>query len=129
MKREQAQVPHISESEWLIMRALWARSPATAKDVVAALEVQTHWSPKTVLTLINRLVGKGALGFKKEARAHLYYPKVTERECAAAEGRSFVDRVYGGAIQPMLATFVEEANLSERDIAELRRILDEKAQS
>lgn len=109
------------------MRVLWAKSPATAKDVVAALEAQTDWSPKTVLTLINRLVGKGALGFKKEARSHLYYPKVTERESAAAESQSFLDRVYGGAIQPMLATFVAEANLSERDIAELRRILDEKA--
>ena len=129
MRRQALPGPRISESEWLIMRVLWARSPATAKDVVAALEAQTDWSPKTVLTLINRLVGKGALGFKKEARSHLYYPKVTERESAAAESQSFLDRVYGGAIQPMLAAFVEEANLSERDIAELRRILDEKAKS
>ena len=108
------------------MRALWAKSPATAKEVVAALEPETNWNPKTVLTLINRLVGKGAVGFHKEARSHRYFPKVAERECVREESRSFVDRVYGGAVQPMLAQFVEEANLSERDIAELRRILDEK---
>ena len=109
-----------------VMRVLWARSPASAKDVVSALEAQNRWNPKTILTLINRLVAKGALGFTKAARTHLYYPKVTERECVTAESRSFLERVYGGAVQPMLAQFVEETNLSKQDIAELRRILDEK---
>jgi len=108
------------------MRVLWTKSPATAKDVVSALEAQTRWNPKTILTLINRLVAKGALSYTRQARGHLYYPKVTERECMRAESRSFLERVYGGALQPMLAQFVQEANLSEQDIAELRRILDER---
>lgn len=108
------------------MRVLWTKSPATAKDVVSALEAQTRWNPKTILTLINRLVAKGALSYTRQARSHLYYPKVTERECMRAESRSFLERVYGGALQPMLAQFVQEANLSEQDIAELRRILDER---
>ena len=126
MKRQDSPIPRISDAEWLVMRALWAKSPATAKEVVTALEPEISWNPKTVLTLINRLVGKGAVGFTKEARSHLYYPKVTERECVREASRSFLDRVYGGAVQPMLAEFVEAAKLSERDIAELRRILDEK---
>jgi len=125
MARRMQSLPRISEAEWLVMRVLWAKSPATSKDVVAALEPHTHWNAKTILTLINRLVSKGALGFTKEARAHLYYPKVTERECVRVETRSFLDRVFGGAIPPMLAHLVEESALSEQDIAELRRILDE----
>ena len=120
-------IPQISDAEWLVMRALWAKSPATAKEVVAALETETRWNPKTVLTLINRLVGKGALGFTREARTHLYFPKLTESECVRVESRSFLQRVYGGAVQPMLAQFVKETPLSAQDIAELRRILDEKA--
>jgi BlaI family transcriptional regulator, penicillinase repressor len=51
---------------------------------------------------------------------------VTERECARLESRSFLERVYGGAVQPMLAHFVRETPLSEQEISELRRILDEK---
>jgi BlaI family penicillinase repressor len=125
MKRQT--IPQISDAEWLVMRALWAKSPATAKEVVAALETETRWNPKTVLTLINRLVGKGALGFTREARTHLYFPKLTERECVRVESRSFLERVYGGAVQPMLAHFVKETPLSAHDITELRRILDEKA--
>ena len=124
MKRQA--IPRITEAEWLVMRVLWARSPATAKDIVSALETQSHWSPKTVLTLVNRLVGKGALGFRTEARTRLYYPKVAERDSVRAEGRSFLERVYGGAVQPMLAHFVEDAALSEEDIQGLRRMLDER---
>ena len=126
MDRSSDAIPRISEAEWLVMRALWTKSPATAKEVVVALESETSWNPKTVLTLINRLVGKGAVGFTKESRAHLYYAKVSERECVKVESRSFLERVYGGAVQPMLAQFAEEANLSEQDITELRRILDGK---
>jgi BlaI family transcriptional regulator, penicillinase repressor len=126
MKDAKTSVPRISGAEWLIMRVLWAKSPATAKDVVAALDEETRWNPKTVLTLINRLVDKGAVGFTKEARTHLYSPKVAERDCVRVESRSFLERVYGGAVQPMLAHFVHEAPLSQQDISELRRLLDEK---
>ena len=126
MTRKKASVPRISDAEWLIMRVLWAKSPATAKDVVAALDEEPRWNPKTVLTLINRLVEKGAVGFTKEARTHLYYAKAAERDCVRVESRSFLERVYGGAVQPMLAHFVEETSLTKQDIAELRRILDEK---
>jgi BlaI family transcriptional regulator, penicillinase repressor len=109
------------------MRALWAKSPATAKDLAAAVQAETQWNPKTVLTLINRLAAKGAVGFSGEARQHQYFPKVSERECVRVESRAFRERIFGGAAQPMLAHFVRETNLSEADIAELRRILDEKA--
>jgi BlaI family transcriptional regulator, penicillinase repressor len=121
-----ANVPRISEAEWLVMRVLWTKSPATAGEVVAALESETDWNPKTVLTLINRLVTKGAVGFHKESRAHRYFPKVSERECVRAESRAFRERVFGGAVQPMLAHFVKETDLSAEDIAELRRMLEEK---
>jgi BlaI family transcriptional regulator, penicillinase repressor len=118
-------VPRISEAEWVVMRFLWAKSPATAREIVTSLDLQTRWNAKTILTLINRLVAKGAVGFTKEARNHRYYPKLTERECVRVETRSFLDRVFGGSVQPMLAQFVREADLSERDVTELRRILDE----
>jgi BlaI family penicillinase repressor len=127
MKRQPDPVPRISDAEWLVMKALWAKSPLTAKEVVAALEGETRWSPKTILTLINRLVDKGAVGFTKEARTHRYFPKASESECARVESRSFLNRVYGGALQPMLTHFVQETPLSEDDIDQLKRILDEKS--
>ena len=119
-------VPRISESEWLVMRAFWRRSPRSANDVVDELSSHTDWQPKTVKTLINRLVGKKALGFRRDGRAYLYHPLVGEAECARAESLSFLRRVYHGALTPMVANLLEDEALSDEEIAELRRILDER---
>jgi BlaI family penicillinase repressor len=125
MKRGPTAAARISEAEWLVMKALWAKAPAASRDIVAAVAPRTRWSAKTILTLVRRLVDKGAVGFTRDARVNLYFPKVTERECVGAESRSFLKRVFGGSLTPMLAHFVQESALSERDVAELRRILDE----
>jgi BlaI family penicillinase repressor len=125
MRQRPTASARISEAEWIVMRALWAKAPAASRDIVAAIAPEAHWSAKTILTLVRRLIDKGAVGFTREARANLYFPKVTERECVRAETKSFLKRVFGGSLQPMLAHFVQESELSERDVAELRRILDE----
>jgi BlaI family penicillinase repressor len=58
--------PKISESEWLVMRVLWSKSPLAAQEVFEQLEAATKWKPKTVKTLIDRLVKKGAVKYEKE---------------------------------------------------------------
>ncbi len=121
-------LPKISESEWLVMRVLWSRSPQAANEVFAQLDGKTKWKPKTVKTLIDRLVKKGALKFEKDGRRYRYYPMVSKAECVATERRSFVRRVYGGTTKPMLAAFLEDAELSAEDISELKRILEQKAE-
>ena len=119
-------IPRISEAEWRVMRVLWDDAPATAREVIERLEPVTDWKPKTVKTLLNRLVAKKALGFKKEGREYHYSPLVKERECIEHESRSFLARVYGGALTPMLVSFLEKAELSQEEIADLKRILEDK---
>jgi BlaI family penicillinase repressor len=119
-------LPRISESEWLVMRILWSQGASTANEVVKELSDQTKWKPKTIKTLITRLMNKGAIKFKKEGKKYRYYPAVSESECVGAQRRSFVRRVYGGTMKPMLAAFIEDADLSAEDISELKRILEQK---
>ncbi len=119
-------LPRISESEWLVMRVLWSNSALTANEVVKELTGQTKWKPKTIKTLITRLMQKGALSFKKEGKKYRYYPAVSESACVGAQRRSFVRRVYGGTMKPMLAAFIEDAELSQEDITELKKILEQK---
>jgi len=119
-------IPKISESEWQVMRVLWTQAPATANDVVEALAGSTTWKPKTIKTLLGRLVKKRALGFEKQGRAYLYHPLVDEPECVKAESRSFLRRVYGGALVPMVVNLLEDEELSPDELDELRRILDER---
>ena len=122
-------LPNISESEWQVMRVLWEQSPRTADEVVQALDGQTAWTHRTIKTFLNRLVKKKALGYRNEGRVYHYHPIVQERDCVHAESRSFLDRVYGGALTPMLAHFIQEENLSPQDIAELKSILDRKGRT
>ena len=120
-------IPKISETEWEVMKVLWAKAPLSAGEIIAALTaVDPTWHPKTAKTLLNRLVKKKALGYQKEGRAYLYRPLVKETDCALAESESFLDRVFGGSLKPMLAHLVERKKLTAAEIRELKQLLDEK---
>jgi BlaI family penicillinase repressor len=120
-------IPKISEAEWQVMKTLWKKSPLTANDIVESLSEETPWKRETIRTLVNRLVKKKALDFKKQSRQYLYFPLINESECIMEETKSFLDRVHGGSIEPMLAAFVESEKLSPEKIARLKQILDSKA--
>ena len=95
------------------------------QHIVRFQELQTT-KPKTIKTLLSRLINKKAIGFKKKGREYHYYPLVAEDECIRAESRSFVQRVFGGAAKPMLAAFLENEDLSPEEIKELKRILNKR---
>ena len=69
-------------------------------------------------------LAKGALQYEKAGREYRYSPAVQEADCVRAESRSFLRRVYGGALKPMLATFLEEEDLSQKEIDDLRQLLE-----
>jgi BlaI family penicillinase repressor len=108
------------------MKALWAKSPRTTQQLTHELEPATRWKLKTVLTLLNRLVVKGAVDYEKRGKAHHYFPLLAETETCRAENHSFLQRVYNGSFAPMLAHFVEHAELTPAQIQELKDILDGK---
>ncbi len=119
-------VPGISDAEWEVMKFVWAHAPVTTNDVVDALTRTTEWKPKTVMTLLNRLVKKGVLDFTKKGRLYEYVALVAQEECTHVESQSFLKRVYGGHLQPMLVNFLKQARLSADDVKELKRILDQR---
>ncbi|MFC1794060.1 BlaI/MecI/CopY family transcriptional regulator [Planctomycetota bacterium] len=119
-----AKTPRISEAEWEVMKVLWKTSPKTANEIVEELTGKTHWKRETIRTLINRLVQKKALSFEKKGRQYNFFPRLTEAEGIRAEAESFVKRIGGGSIEPMLAAFVEEKQLSAEKIDRLKRILN-----
>jgi BlaI family penicillinase repressor len=121
-------LPRISESEWQVMLVLWSEGALTTNEIVDQLKGKVQWKPKTVKTLIDRLLKKGGVRFEKEGRRYRYYPAVSRDECVASERNSFVRRVYGGTMKPMLAALLEDAKLSSEDISELREILDQKVE-
>ena len=118
-------VPRISDAEWEIMRVIWQRHPATANEVIEDLTTAgPNWHPKTVRTLLSRLVRKKALDYKTNGREYAYSPLVSQEECIATASESFLDRVFGGSLTPMLAYFVEQRKVSPKDLKEMKQLLE-----
>src|SRR3954451_23999665 len=122
-----AKLPQISDAEWDVIKVLWDRGEASAQDVTEALAVERNWRPQTVKTLLNRLVKKGAVAYAAEGRRFLYRPKVSKDAVVRAETRSFLSRVFDGAVTPALVHFLKLGNLSKADVEELKRALDREA--
>ena len=119
--------PVISDAEYQVMKVIWsAGTPISTNEVVEKLELTTAWKPKTIHTLLSRLVKKGALKYEKDGRVFIYTPLVEESEILAQENDSFLNRFYGGALNPMIVNLLEQDKLSDEDIASLRRILEDK---
>ena len=119
--------PRISDTEWEVMRVIWARHPVTAAEVIAQLQRQDPtWHHKTARTLLARLVQKKAIEYEPRGNLYVYSPLVSERESIAAASESFVARMFGGSLKPMLAHFVQHRKMSRKEIEELKRVLDGK---
>ena len=115
---------NLSDSEWKLMKRLWARQPQTITELTAALREETGWSKNTVITMLSRLEAKGAVRHQEGERAKSYYPNLPQQDAAQAETENFLSKVYGGSLGLMMSAMVESRQLTEADIAELSAILE-----
>lgn len=120
-------IPSISDAEYQVMKVIWAAGvPISTNEVVEKLEKTTAWKPKTIQTLLSRLVKKGALNYEKHSRVFVYTPLIQEKEILEMESDTFLNRFYDGALNSMIVNLLERDKLSEDDMSELKRILEEK---
>ena len=115
----------ISEAESVVMEVLWARSPRASDEVIAELAEAQDWQEPTIRTLLNRLLNKGAIAAEREGRRYLYTPVLQRQAWVDAQSRGLLDRLFKGRVAPLVAHFSEQGKLSRKDIAELRRIIEE----
>lgn len=119
-------IPNVTQAEWVVMKTLWDEHPLTGNEVARRLASKRHWKPKTVKTLLARLVTKEAVAYDQRGREYHYYPLLAEELCKEAASQSFLKTIFNGAVKPMLATILDSHRLSDEDIAELKALLDEK---
>ena len=84
------------------------------------------WARQTVKTLLRRLVAKGAVDYDRVGNSYLYRAAVRREEVTREEVRSFFARVVGAAASPVLAHFIDEADLSDEEIRSLEERLKAK---
>ena len=115
----------ISEAESAVMEVLWARSPLAAEEIVAALAESRDWQEPTIKTLLNRLLNKGAIEAEREGRRYFYSPLLQRADWLLQESRGLLDRLFEGRVAPLVAHFSAQRKLSRKDIAELRKLLED----
>ena len=118
-------LPQISEAEFEVMKVVWQHAPISTNEITDRLVKTTTWSPKTIQTLIKRLVNKGALTYEKQSRVFVYTPLVGEAEYIGQESSSFLKRFYNGNIASMVSAFLDSDKLTEKEIDSLRSLLSE----
>lgn len=113
----------ITSAELEIMKVLWKRPGIGAAEIIEALEDEQDWSPRTVKTLLSRLVDKGALATEAEGRRFLYRPLIEKKDYQRKEAGQLIDRLFGGRAAPLVAQLADARGLSEDDIEELEALL------
>jgi len=118
--------PRISESEWIVANIVWNQPRITSAEVLERLPKGIRWKQKTVNTFLARLAAKGVLGIEREGKANCYFPKMERAACVQAVSASFFERIFGGAVAPMLEYFCQTAPLSAAEIQDLEAILRQR---
>jgi BlaI family penicillinase repressor len=120
-----AERPAISDAEWEVMKALWDHAPVSVSDLSQHLSA-TGWHPKTVRTMLIRLAKKGVVNHEVRDGVYHYFPTIAKDECLRSAAHSFVDRIFDGALAPMIAQFARSRPLTAEEKRELKKLLDRK---
>ncbi len=113
----------ISDSEWDVMEPIWEAGACTAADVIKRLRATHDWNHSTIRTLLARLVEKGVLDYQVDGSRYIYRAAVSRRQCVRQEGRSFLEKVFGGDVGALLAHFVAETPLDQDQLEQLQQLL------
>ena len=115
----------IAEGEYAVMEVLWEQAPLTAAEVADRVPADRGWTLATVKTMLSRLLAKGVLDHQQDGRRYLYRPLVAREDYVAAESQGLLDRLFEGRLAPLVSHFSERQRLSPRDIADLKRLIQE----
>jgi len=117
---------NISEAESIVMQVLWQRAPLSGDEIAQALAGQQDWQTATVKTLLNRLLGKGAISAEKDGRRFLYSPVLTREAWLSEQSMGLLDRLFGGSLTPLVAHFASHRKLKAADLKALKKLIDEQ---
>ena len=121
-----SRVVQISDSEWDVMEPIWDAGSCRASDVIGRLRATHDWNHSTIRTLLARLVEKGALTYEVDGSRYIYHAAVTREQCVRQKSQTFLQKAFSGDVGALVAHFVSEATLDQKQIEQLRQLLDQQ---
>ena len=113
-------VPKIFESEYRFCLILWDNEPISSSQLAKLCKEQLDWSRTTTYTVIKRLTERGVLKNENSVVSTL----VTKQEVQVSEINEMMEKTFEGSLPAFIAAFAKRQNLSDKDIEEIRSIIE-----
>ena len=115
--------PRFGRVQLRIMKALWKKGRATAREITDALSARQKIAHSTVQTLLRKLEAKGAVGHDVEDRTFVFRPLVTREATTRSATRDLVSRVFDGSAYGLIAYLVRNERMSREELDEIRKLI------
>ncbi len=112
--------PKIFESEYRFCLVLWENEPITSGELAKICKEKLGWSRTTTYTVIKRLSERGVVKNENSLVTAL----ISKDEAQMAEIDELVEKKFEGSLPAFIAAFTKHKELSEKDIEEIRRLID-----
>jgi predicted transcriptional regulator len=112
----------LTDHELRLMEILWRRERASVADVVESL-APPPLTYSTVLSTLRTLEQKGHVTHETDGRAFIYRPAIERTDAAQSAVRHVLDRFFGSSPGALAVTLLDDAPMSEHDLAQIKRVL------
>lgn len=100
---------------------IWANEPIASGELAKKSEEALGWKKTTSYTVLKRLCDKGIFQNDKGMVTSL----ISKKDYYAGQSTRFVEESFGGSLPAFLAAFTSKKKLSDSEIAELQRMIDD----
>ena len=111
----------LGEMEQRFADLIWQRAPVSSGELVKLCEAQLSWKKSTTYTMLKRLCDRGLF----ENRKGIVVALITQEDFLAFQGEQFLTETFDGSFPQFFAAFTRRNRLSEKEIAEIQRLIDE----
>ena len=115
----------LTDGEQSIMEVLWKNGQASVREITDALSIEKQTAYTTVQTLCKILAEKGYADFRKEGKAFIYVPKITQKEARQSALTSMLNKFFGGSPKVLAQHLMQETDIDIDDLETLQRQIDE----
>jgi BlaI family transcriptional regulator, penicillinase repressor len=118
--------PRPTDAELDILRVLWLQGPSTVRQVHDALTAARQTGYTTTLKLLQIMTEKGLVDRDESSRTHVYTAKLSESHTQRQLVTDLLDRAFGGSALKLMMQALDSKKATPADLAEIRRLIDER---
>jgi BlaI family penicillinase repressor len=103
-----------------VMEVMWGLATSVTVNQLLDIFKSKGWKTSTLSTILKRLIEKGFLTKSMSGKVNYYDPTLTFSEYKKHETQTFLSRLYNGKAKNFIAALVDEDELYQDDITELK---------